>query len=161
MVFWMLMIPKLHTFRQIFNKRKKSHRLKLEEYGAWGKTMIQFWSKTGLQKGLSDKEHCHVQHPSVHSCWPNTSHSLMQSFKSPTVKRLIHSLPFRHKFCVNNPFTVKKINEHGLDYCWLLLLGGTVSLLSHYKLNHSPCEWGDPDTRSLIVPLLNCEFFLA
>jgi hypothetical protein len=51
-----------------------------------------------------------VQHPSVRNAWSPKCHIFPESFKDFQIKTLIDSLSWWHKFLVDNPLTVKKIN---------------------------------------------------
>ena len=57
-----------------------------------------------------------VQHPSACNAWSHTCHPFPESFKDFSIKSLINSLSWWHKFLVDDPLTVKKTNEHQFDF---------------------------------------------
>ena len=59
-----------------------------------------------------------MEHPIVSNSWLHANNSFSLPFKNLTVIKLINSLSLRHKFCMDNPLTLKKAYEHGF-YFWL------------------------------------------
>jgi len=57
-----------------------------------------------------------VQHPSACNAWSHTCHPFPESLKDFTIKSFIDSLPWGHKFLVDDPLAVKKTNEHRFDF---------------------------------------------
>jgi len=57
-----------------------------------------------------------LQHPSACNAWSHTCHPFPESFRDFSIKSLIDSLSWWHKFLVDDPLTVKKTNERRFDF---------------------------------------------
>ena len=76
-----------------------------------------------------------VQHPSACNAWSHKCHPFPESFKDFPIKRSIDSLPWWHKFLVDDPLTVKKNSiDLILDLLILAFLGQGEFALCHSRL---------------------------
>ena len=75
-----------------------------------------FYPKIRSQRSPCDKGVVVMEHPIVSNAWSHAKNSFSWSFKNFTVIKLINSVSLRHKFCMDNRFTVKKADERGFYF---------------------------------------------
>ena len=100
-----------------FGNKKKSHGPRSGEYGGlWNNRNALFSQKFDHRDRRVTRGVVVMEHPIVSNAWSHANNSFSQSFKNVTVIKLINSLSLRHKFCMDNPLTVKKADEHGFYF---------------------------------------------
>lgn len=117
------------SFQVDFQIWEKLHRLKLWGQDNW-KIQFLFYSlgkykslHLGYRKSkdiIVTRDIIMVQDSSTYNFLLHTNHStVFQEPHSKLICVLIHSLPFKHKFFMNNPVKKKQRNEHDLNFLFM------------------------------------------